>query len=71
MLKNACPATGTVAGTAYAHCGNDWWSYDTPATIGGKMSYTKNQGLGGAFFWELSGDTGNGELMSAINSGLG
>ncbi|CAH9419421.1 Chitinase (EC, partial [Streptomyces globisporus] len=27
-------AKGTVGGTAYAHCGNDWWSYDTPATVG-------------------------------------
>ncbi|AKH84906.1 chitinase [Streptomyces sp. CNQ-509] len=70
-LKGKCPATGTVAGTAYAHCGNQWWSYDTPQTIGGKMSYAKEQGLGGAFIWELSGDTANGELMSAVNSGLG
>jgi GH18 family chitinase len=33
-----------------------------PGTIAGsKMTYAKNQGLGGAFFWEFSGDT------SAIN----
>ncbi|MFI9797651.1 glycosyl hydrolase family 18 protein [Streptomyces sp. NPDC052302] len=70
ILKNSCPATGTIAGTAYAYCGNNWWSYDTPSTIAGKMSWAKNQGLGGAFFWEFSGDTGNGELVSAINSGL-
>lgn len=71
VLKNSCPANGTIAGTAYAHCGNNWWSYDTPATIGSKMGWANNQGLGGAFFWELSGDTSNGELVSAINSGLG
>ncbi|WP_237316757.1 glycoside hydrolase family 18 chitinase [Streptomyces sp. JJ36] len=71
VLKNSCPSTGTVAGTAYAHCGNDWWSYDTPSTIRGKMSYAKQQGLGGAFFWEFSGDTANGELVSAIDGGLG
>ncbi|MEW2551010.1 glycoside hydrolase family 18 chitinase [Streptomyces zhihengii] len=71
VLKNSCPATGTVAGTAYAHCGTNWWSYDTPATIGSKMTWAKNQSLGGAFFWEFSGDTTNGELVSAINSGLG
>ncbi|MGH9111690.1 MAG: glycosyl hydrolase family 18 protein, partial [Acidimicrobiales bacterium] len=34
VLKARCPATGTVAGTAYAFCGNQWWSYDTPSTIG-------------------------------------
>ncbi|MFJ6572956.1 glycosyl hydrolase family 18 protein [Streptomyces sp. NPDC091292] len=71
VLKNSCPATGTVAGTAYAKCGSNWWSYDTPATIGSKMAWAKGQSLGGAFFWEFSGDTANGELVSAINSGLG
>ncbi|MFJ4476768.1 glycoside hydrolase family 18 chitinase [Streptomyces xanthochromogenes] len=70
ILKTACPVTGTIAGTAYAHCGSNWWSYDTPATIGGKMTYVKNLGLRGAFFWEFSGDTSNGELISAIDSGL-
>ncbi|MFC4853771.1 glycoside hydrolase family 18 protein [Actinophytocola glycyrrhizae] len=66
VLKDRCPATGTVAGTAYAFCDGQWWSYDTPATIGGKMDYAAQQGLGGAFFWELSGDTSNGELISAM-----
>ncbi|CAM5562353.1 cellulose binding domain-containing protein [Streptomyces californicus] len=69
VLKNSCPATGTIAGTAYAHCGNNWWSYDTPATVGTKMAWAKSQGLGGAFFWEFNGDTTNGELVTAI-SGL-
>jgi chitinase len=66
VLKGTCPATGTVAGTAYAKCGSNWWSYDTPATIGTKMDYKNRQGLGGTFFWELSGDTSNGELIKAI-----
>ncbi|MFH9009081.1 glycosyl hydrolase family 18 protein [Streptomyces afghaniensis] len=70
VLKNSCPATGTIAGTAYAHCGSNWWSYDTPSTIAGKMTWARNQGLGGAFFWEFSGDTGNGELVTAIDNGL-
>ncbi|MFC3500480.1 glycosyl hydrolase family 18 protein [Micromonospora krabiensis] len=71
VLKSTCPATGTVGGTAYAKCGSNWWSYDTPSTINGKMTYAKNQGLGGAFFWELSGDTTNGELIGAVKGGLG
>ncbi|WP_405773047.1 glycosyl hydrolase family 18 protein [Streptomyces sp. NBC_01538] len=70
ILKASCPATGTIAGTAYAYCGNNWWSYDTPATIAGKMAWAKNQSLGGAFFWEFSGDTSNGELVNAISGGL-
>ncbi|MGI5396015.1 glycoside hydrolase family 18 protein [Streptomyces sp. CA-251251] len=67
VLRTSCPATGTVAGTAYAKCGNDWWSYDTPQTIATKMAYKDRQGLGGTFFWELSGDTANGELIRAIS----
>ncbi|MER0448292.1 glycoside hydrolase family 18 chitinase [Streptomyces sp. Edi4] len=70
VLKSSCPVTGAIAGTAYAHCGSNWWSYDTPSTITGKMSYVKNQGLRGAFFWEFSGDTSNGELLTAMDSGL-
>ncbi|MGW2401719.1 glycosyl hydrolase family 18 protein [Kitasatospora sp. NPDC001664] len=70
VLKNTCPATGTVAGTAYAHCGTNWWSYDTPATINSKMAWVKQQGLRGAFYWEFSGDTATGELANAVHTGL-
>ncbi|MGW6574560.1 glycosyl hydrolase family 18 protein [Streptomyces sp. NPDC054945] len=70
VLRTSCPATGTIAGTAYAKCGSNWWSYDTPATIAGKMTWAKQQGLRGAFFWEFSGDTTNGELANAIHTGL-
>ncbi|MGW0579953.1 glycosyl hydrolase family 18 protein [Streptomyces sp. NPDC002920] len=70
VLRTSCPATGTIAGTAYAYCGNNWWSYDTPATIATKMAWAKTQGLGGAFFWEFSGDTAGGELVSAISNNL-
>jgi chitinase len=31
------------------------------------MDYKNQQGLGGTFLWELSGDTTNGELIKAIN----
>jgi chitinase len=70
VLKTSCPATGTVGGTAYALCGDQWWSYDTPATILGKMAYAEKQHLGGSFFWDLSGDTSDGELVTAIHHGL-
>ncbi|MFI9425960.1 glycosyl hydrolase family 18 protein [Streptomyces achromogenes] len=70
VLKTSCPVTGTVAGTAYAHCGTNWWSYDTPATIKTKMAWANTQGLGGAFFWDFTGDTANGELVTAISDNL-
>ncbi|ALV49130.1 chitinase [Streptomyces sp. 4F] len=66
VLKDRCPATGTVGGTAYARCGDQWWSYDTPETVASKTEWKNQQGLGGTFFWELSGDTANGELIKAI-----
>ncbi|WP_019546321.1 glycoside hydrolase family 18 protein [Streptomyces sulphureus] len=66
VLSERCPATGEAAGTAYAHCGSEWWSYDTPQTIGSKGDWAAQEGLGGTFLWELSGDTADGELISAI-----
>ncbi|WP_203736558.1 glycoside hydrolase family 18 protein, partial [Catellatospora chokoriensis] len=70
VLKTKCPANGTVGGTAYCFSGGQWWSYDTPATIAGKMTWAKNQSLAGAFFWDTFGDTSNGELITAIKNGL-
>jgi chitinase len=68
VLVGRCPATGTIAGTAVASCGGQWWSYDTPGTIAGKMTYKRNQSLGGVFFWELSGDTAGGALINALHA---
>jgi chitinase len=70
VLKTRCPARRSVGGTGYGHCGSEWWSYDTPRTIAAKMAYVKRQGLGGAFFWELSGDTADGELVKAVATNL-
>ncbi len=70
VLKNTCPATGKVGGSSYAFCDGNWWSYDTPEDITNKMQFVKDENLGGAFFWELSGDTDDGELITAISNGL-
>jgi chitinase len=70
ILAKRCPPTGTAGGTAVAHCGTQWWSYDTPKTIKTKMSYARSKSLGGAFAWELSGDTSHADLLTAISTGL-
>lgn len=70
VLASRCPPTGTVAGTAIAHCGSEWWSYDTPATIRTKMAYARSRSLGGAFVWELGGDTPQATLLNAVADGL-
>jgi chitinase len=70
LLVKRCPPTGVVGGTAIAHCGSQWWSYDTPETIKTKMTYARSKALGGAFAWELSGDTPDAVLLKAVASGL-
>ncbi|MFC4334244.1 glycosyl hydrolase family 18 protein [Salininema proteolyticum] len=70
LIKDRCPATGEIGGSAYGQCGNQWWGYDTPATVASKMDYLKGLGLKGAFFWELSGDTADGELITAIHDNM-
>lgn len=70
ILVRRCPPTGTAGGTAYAHCGDQWWSYDTPATLRTKMAFVRQRSLGGAFAWELSGDTAGADLLRAVAAGL-
>jgi chitinase len=50
--------------------GSTFWSYDTPALITEKMNYVKVQNLGGAFFWEFSGDDAQGTLAKTVGNGL-
>jgi chitinase len=70
VLAKRCPPTGTVGGTAYARCGDQWWGYDTPGTIRTKMAYAAGRSLGGAFAWELSGDGPSADLLAAMAGGL-
>lgn len=55
---------------AWLFNGTDFWTYDDPQTICYKTAYIRHNGLRGAMFWELSGDTVDGQLLSAINEGL-
>jgi chitinase len=70
VLTRRCPPTGTAGGTAYAVCGSQWWSYDTPGTIKTKMAYARSRSLAGAFAWELSGDTDKADLLTAMSAAL-
>lgn len=66
------PGNSYIDAQARAHWkydGNTFWSYDNPALVTEKMSYVKVQGLGGAFFWEFSGDY-QGELLRTMGEGL-
>jgi chitinase len=70
VLARRCPPTGTAGGTAYAHCGDQWWGYDTPETVKAKMAYARRKSLGGAFAWALSGDTKSADLTTAMSDSL-
>lgn len=50
--------------------GSTFWSFDTPAQVSEKMNYVKSKNLGGAFFWEFSGDDAQATLTKAIGNGL-
>lgn len=62
--------TDADARATWKYDGNTFWSFDTPANITEKMGYVKAQGLGGAFFWEFSGDDAQGTLTTTIRNGL-
>lgn len=55
---------------AWLFDGTDFWTYDDPQTICYKAAYIRHLGLRGMMFWELSGDTAGGELVSSIDEGL-
>jgi len=62
--------TDATARATWSYNGTTFWSFDTPAMVTEKMGYVKTQGLGGAFFWEFSGDDTQGTLVNTISNGL-
>lgn len=49
-------------------------SYDTPANAAAKVGYIRSRGLGGAMWWESSGDRAQeeeGSITAIVAHGLG
>lgn len=46
-------------------------SYDDPESLQKKADLVHQKGLGGAMFWELSGDTADSELLDVLHGSLG
>ncbi|WP_445398418.1 glycosyl hydrolase family 18 protein [Streptomyces sp. LE64] len=69
-ISTRCAPTGQMGRTAIAVCGDQYWTYDTPTTIAGKVAYLKENGMGGAFLSNLRGDTARGDLLTALTSAL-
>jgi chitinase len=59
-----------VAGAAWLFDGTTFWTFDDPLIMAAKAQYARQNKLGGIMFWELSGDTSDGELIDAIADGL-
>jgi chitinase len=55
---------------AWLFDGTTFWTFDDPTVMKHKARYVRKNDLGGIMFWELSGDTPNGELIEAIDAGL-
>ena len=65
---------GTATATpkaAWLFDGTTFWTFDDPTIMNEKAHYVRKENLGGIMFWELSGDTPDGELIDAIADGLG
>jgi chitinase len=50
--------------------GQTFWTFDNPLTLAWKTSYIRENCLRGAMFWEMSGDSTNGDLIHALREGF-
>jgi chitinase len=55
---------------AWLFDGTTFWTFDDPIVLKHKAHYVLDHDLGGIMFWELSGDTPDGELVKALAQGL-
>jgi chitinase len=55
---------------AWLFDGTTFWTFDDAIVMKHKAHYVLNNDLGGIMFWELSGDTPDGELVGALAEGL-
>ena len=60
----------SAAGAAWLFDGTTFWTLDDPPIMAAKAEYARQHRLGGIMFWELSGDTPEGELIAAIADAL-
>ncbi len=56
--------------TPWLFDGSVFWTFDDAFSIRQKMDFARQEHLGGAFAWELSGDLPDGDLMRSIYAGL-
>lgn len=57
-------------GSLWLYDGNEFWSYDDPASLLGKAAYIRLKGLGGSMMWSIDQDDAKASLTSALYSVL-
>jgi chitinase len=70
LLSSGFTRYSDATGAAWLFDGTTFWTFDDPQVMAGKTQYVNENRLGGIMFWELSGDTADGELIRAIAGGL-
>jgi chitinase len=60
----------SITQSVYLFNGSHFWTYDDPTAIKFKMTYVKNQKLGGVMVWNLGQDLSNGTLLKTVATGL-
>lgn len=53
-------------GTMWLYDGNEFWSYDDPATVTQKAAYIRLKGLGGYMMWSIDQDDSKASLTTAL-----
>jgi GH18 family chitinase/predicted carbohydrate-binding protein with CBM5 and CBM33 domain len=54
----------------YNQTTGEWTSYDDPQAMSEKASYSIEEGFGGVYYWESSGDTADRQLLTTISDTL-
>ncbi|MEV6982446.1 glycoside hydrolase family 18 protein [Sphaerisporangium sp. NPDC051017] len=55
-----------LTGAMWLYDGNEFWSYDDPASLAQKAVYIRLKGLGGSMMWSIDGDDAKASLTSAL-----
>jgi chitinase len=58
------------ARAAWLFDGSTFWTFDDPKVMQDKAHYVLGLSLAGVMFWELSGDTPDGELVKTLHTAL-
>ena len=68
--RNSSPFWDEKTGTHWTFDGSTFWSFDDSQSASWKADYANCRGLRGTMFWELSGDSPTGSLLTGMSTQL-